>query len=94
METYFAVCAGLCTICMVATTVIQIGVLLQVKKAADKISHLTDKVDARFQAVCDAADRITGFFTGGWMRGAQSAFSVISAIKNRFAGRRAESAAI
>ena len=87
METYFAVCAGISTFCLVVGTAVLVATLLEVQKAAHSVAGLAERVDERFQAVCNAADQISSFMQSGWIKGAQSAFGILSSLRSRFSRR-------
>lgn len=88
MAYYYAILAFLATASLVVGTVVLIVTLLELQKTAKKVEALVEHIDDRVEAFRGFADFVRNFShaaQSGWMRGAEVAFGIISALRERFA---------
>jgi hypothetical protein len=87
METYYAVCAGLATLSLLIGMIFLSMSAYELAKTAKSVRRLADHVDERVEAFRSIGDIIYHFsqsVQSGWMRGAEVAFGLVSALKQTF----------
>ncbi len=86
MSTYYAVCAGLCTLSLVTGMSVLIATLLTLRRTAMRVDRLVDQVEDQVEALRDVGRMVRHFSSSvrsGWMKGAEFAVGLVSALKGR-----------
>jgi hypothetical protein len=73
MEIYFAVCAGISTLCFVLITAFLIGTLIQVQRTAQAFERLARALNGRMDTVFEIAEHILGAFQSKWLKAVEFA---------------------
>ena len=95
MQIYYAVLAFLCTASLVAGMGVLAAAMLQIRRTARQVEVLAEHVDERVESLKEAGEIMRHFSStvrSGWVRGAEIALGVVSALRRTRAGnaRRAE----
>jgi hypothetical protein len=88
MEAYYAVCAGVATLSLLVGMVYLSVAAFELRKTALSIRRLSDHVDERVEAFKSIGDVVLHFsqsVQSSWLRGAEIAFGVVSALRKSFA---------
>src|SRR5579864_4118801 len=88
MAIYYAICAGVSTLSLLIGMILLSAASLELRRTAASVRTLADHADERIQSFKTVGDIVAHFSTSvqsGWMRGAEIAFGLVSAMRQTFA---------
>jgi hypothetical protein len=97
MTTYYAICAGISTLSLLIGMAFLSVAAFEMGKTAKSVRKLSDHVDERVEAFKTLGDVVSHFsrnVQSGWMRGAEIAVGLITAMRQTFSPGNGREAAL